>query len=89
MSKLRKKEVTNFTDNSIISQIASPHIEIEKNCCVAVEGVKSIVEYDEGTVRIDCGEIELKFIGDKLEIYSMLNDRIDICGNILSVEFFT
>ena len=89
MKILKKNQLKDYTDNNIISGISLPHIEIEKNSCVTVEGVKSILEYDEGTVRIDCGDIVVKFTGDRLEIYSMQSDRIDICGNFLSVEFFT
>ena len=67
--------------------IETPHIEIEKNHSVSIEGVKCILEYDDSSVKIECDGIELKIIGDEIEINSMLNDRIEICGKIISLEF--
>lgn len=89
MKRQNKKNLLNLNESEVIPGIASPHIEIDRNSCVSVEGVKGILEYDGSVIKIDCEDIILKFTGDAMEIDSMLSERISICGNILSVEFFT
>lgn len=89
MNGQKRKQLFNYAENDITSCVLLPHIEIERNCSVTVEGVKGILEYDGKIIKIDCGDISLKLEGDSMEIDIMLSERINICGNILSVEFFT
>ena len=75
------------TDNSAALGVSSPHIEIEKNALVSVEGYVSILEYDESYIKIECEDITVKITGDSLGLSNILSERINVTGDIISVEF--
>lgn len=82
----RKSNNILFEDNPD-SGFRLPHIEFNSNCYACVEGCKGIIEYDGSVVRINCGDILVKFCGDNLSIRALSTDRISVNGIILSVEF--
>jgi sporulation protein YqfC len=64
-----------------------PQIEFSGNKEVAIEGCKSIVEYDESMVKIRCKYVDLIFFGTKLNIQIISPQGIIIDGDISNVEF--
>ncbi len=63
------------------------HIELEGNREAVIEGCKSVLEYDDGLIRLDLGKNSIRFMGNDLVIRSLSVDRAVITGYILSIEF--
>lgn len=86
----KKNNETTYENSEIIKESIKPfpHIEIEGNTSVMVEGVKSVLEYDSDKVRIGCGMINIGFSGEKLLLINIAEDRMVIGGSIIAIEFF-
>lgn len=65
------------------------HIELEGNKEAVVEGCKSVLEYEEGIIRLDLGKNSIRFMGHGLVIRTLSTDKAVIRGTILSIEFIT
>ena len=87
MIKHNKNDTTAAKEIISVFAASSPHIEIENNKLVSIEGYMSILEYDENIIRIECENISVKITGDSLEINNIFSERINVLGNIFSVEF--
>lgn len=70
-------------------ELETPNIELCADKKVTVEGCKGIIEYNENTVRINCGRLIVKCVGDGLCICAPNSDTITVSGKILSVEYST
>ncbi|MCM1544637.1 MAG: YabP/YqfC family sporulation protein [Ruminococcus sp.] len=87
MKQNSRKPTDVFSEHSINSELTLPHIELNSNCHANVEGCKGIIEYDGTVVRINCGNVIIKFCGDDLSIRALTTDRISVNGTIFNVEF--
>lgn len=89
MSRKHTRAFSEMQKEDSFMYIGTPHIEIESNKSATVEGCKGIIEYDCDIVRINCGNIIVKFTGSCLELEALSTDRISVKGSIISVEFCT
>lgn len=71
----------------IIPEISLPHIELDSDKSALIDGCAGVVEYDEKTVRINCGNKVVKFTGCNLSIKALSVNRICVSGKIFSIEF--
>ena len=76
-----------FGEHKTDRELQLPHIELNSNYGATVEGCKGIVEYDGSVVKINCGNLLVKFCGDNLSIKALSTDRISVNGTIISLEF--
>jgi len=71
-----------------ITEIAvMPHLELIGNTKCIIEGLKSIVEYTKGKIKIDLGKYCVSFFGDDLYINSFTREGATVEGIIISLEF--
>ena len=64
-----------------------PTIDLIGNQEAIVEGCKGVLEYKEDTVRLNLGDMILKFTGRNLILKCMTSESVVVNGTILSVEF--
>lgn len=62
-------------------------IELTGNREISVDGCRGILEYDEGVVRLNLGNMIIKITGAGLTIPSMAAEQTTVTGSIASVEF--
>lgn len=70
-------------------ELEKPHIELCSDKIATIEGCKGIIEYNENTVRVNCGKFVVKCSGDALSINAPCSDTITVSGTIVSVEYST
>ena len=63
------------------------YIEMVANTCALVDGCKSVLEYDDSTVKLDLGKKSVCFRGNSLTIKSLSMEQAMVEGLIISVEF--
>ena len=68
---------------------AMPAIDLMGNKEAIVEGCKGVLEYEEDIVRLNLGDMILKFTGRDLVLKCMTSEGVVVNGYILSVEFQT
>ncbi len=71
--------------NSLLS--AMPIITLNGNAECTIEGNCSIVEYEEGIIKISFKNGFLTFLGERFNISVFSDNRIIFEGKIISVEF--
>lgn len=84
---LNSKAKNENKNEGFICETGAPHIEIDGGKICLIEGSKGIIEYSEETVRINCGNLIFQINGFDLILEGMENDRIRVCGKIISTEF--
>lgn len=81
------KHGRNTSDDSIVSYVTNPRIElIGTNQCI-VDGLKGILQYSTDKIKINLGKNSVSVLGDGLYINSFSNQGAIIEGTIISVEF--
>ena len=63
------------------------YIEMVSNTCALVDGCKSVMEYDDGKIKLNLGKNSVSFNGTGLTIRSLSMEQAMVEGFILSVEF--
>ncbi|MCB6366224.1 YabP/YqfC family sporulation protein [Intestinibacillus massiliensis] len=66
-----------------------PRIEILGDKRVLVENHKGILEYGDTLMRINCGHMVVKIVGDGLELRALSLSELAVTGKILSLEYVT
>lgn len=89
MQKKMKKRFEQISSLGINNDLSSPHIELDSNKQVIIEGCKGIIEYDDKTTKLNCGRIILKISGSCLCLNNLTNGLVIVTGDVLSVEFCT
>lgn len=80
------KKKTYKADDSIMSYVTEPRLEIiGTNQCV-VDGLEGIVEYSGDKIKINLGKYSVSFFGDELFINSFSRQGAIVEGTIISVE---
>ena len=64
-----------------------PHLELTGNRELVVEGCKSVLECDEGVVRLATGKFSVRIMGRGLVIRALTDTTAIVEGFILSVDF--
>ncbi|HHY52729.1 MAG TPA: sporulation protein [Clostridiales bacterium] len=62
-------------------------IELAGNTEAVVSGCTGVLEYDENTIRLSGGKMNVRFTGRNLQIKVLTHDSAIITGFILNVEF--
>ncbi len=75
------------TNDDIIDYIKKPHIELIGNTECIIEGMKSIIEYTKGRIKVDTGKMNVTISGDGLYINSFTPDGATVEGEIVALEF--
>ncbi|MBR6391878.1 MAG: YabP/YqfC family sporulation protein [Eubacterium sp.] len=73
--------------DSITELAVLPRLELCGNSRCVVEGLKGIVEYTKGKIKIDLGKFSVCFFGDDLYINSFTREGATVEGTIISLEF--
>ncbi|MDR1467053.1 MAG: YabP/YqfC family sporulation protein [Oscillospiraceae bacterium] len=66
-----------------------PHIEMNGNREIVVEGSKGVLDYDENIVRIDIGKMIMIFSGRNLNLKCLTQDSLIVEGFVTTIEFAT
>lgn len=66
-----------------------PRIEILGDKRVLVENHKGILEYGDTLMRINCGHMVVKIVGEALELRALSLSELAVTGKILSLEYVT
>ncbi len=69
------------------AELLAPHIDLCSNKEASVDGCVGIIEYNSALVRINCKQLIVKITGTDLTIKSDTAERINVYGNILSMDF--
>lgn len=73
-------------DDTIMTYVTQPRLEIiGVNQCV-VDGLKGISEYSQDKIKINLGKYSVSFFGDELFINSFSHQGAIVEGTIISVE---
>ena len=84
-----RKRIENLALLDTADELDKPHIELCSDKIATIEGCKGIIEYNENTVRVNCGKLIVKCCGDALSINAPNSDTITVSGTIISVEYST
>ena len=63
------------------------HIEIDGGREAIVDGCRGVLEYEECLIRLNVGDQQVKFTGQKLMIRSLTASQAQIEGSIESIVF--
>ena len=66
-----------------------PMIETDGNRSVVIAGTCSIALYSSTEMRIRCGKLTVRICGTDLELQSLDDEEIAICGLIMDISFLT
>ncbi len=69
------------------TELLTPHIDLCSNREASVDGCMGIIEYNSELVRINCKKLIVKITGTDLTIKSDTAERINIYGNIITMDF--
>ncbi len=97
LGKRKNKQKNKEKLQSVLSKMQIPtgaisncaHFEMNSNREVAIEGCKSILQYDENIIRINTGKMITSFLGRNLSIKCLTPDSLIVEGFITSIEFIT
>ncbi len=67
--------------------LSSVHTEIFSNKKIIIEGCKNIIDYKENYIKIKFKKGFFNIMGNDFVITDFNEDKIEIKGNILSIEF--
>lgn len=63
------------------------HIELNSNNELIIDGRHSVIEYSDNLIRVNTNKGIVKIIGINLEIVTMCDSCLEICGTIKCFEF--
>lgn len=86
MDKRRLKKFY-MAEDEIMPDVSLPHIDVDSNKSAVVDGCFGVIEYNSETVRINCRELIVKFVGCDLSIRAISVQKICVSGRIVSIEF--
>ena len=66
-----------------------PIVETDGNRSVVVAGKCNIALYSDSEMRISCGKLTVRICGTDLELQSLDDEEIAICGLIMEISFLT
>lgn len=67
--------------------IKLPHIELTGNREILIDGVRSINEYGETRVMLDCGKISVRITGVNVCIDRYISDTAVVSGVLTEIAF--
>lgn len=81
-----KEKMNKFSTKT--SEIMNPAtIDMISNKEAIVCGCRGVIEYDENTVKVNCGTIIVFFQGMNLSIKALSIEEIIVSGEIMKIEF--
>ncbi len=86
MLKKVKRQLDEFSPLET-AELLTPHIDLCSNKEASIDGCMGIIEYNSTLVRINCKKIIVKITGTDLTIKSDTTERINVYGNIISMDF--
>ena len=63
------------------------HIELNSNNELIIDGRHSVIEYSDNLIRVNTNKGIVKIIGINLEIVTMCDSCLEICGTFKCFEF--
>ena len=87
--KTRKNKFNFFNDDDILNTeiLNSTHTEIFSNKKIIIEGCRNIIDYQDDHIALAIKKSNINILGTEFKIMSYDEKRIEICGNISSIEF--
>ncbi len=64
-----------------------PHIEMQGNREVIIEGAKGVLEYTSDQIKLNAGSCVIRFSGSSLTIRAYSETQTEISGDILQIDF--
>lgn len=86
-ARLRRQARESFLAEDLGADV--PRIEILGDKRVLVENHKGILEYGDTLMRINCGRMIVKIVGEALELRALSLSELAVTGKILSLEYVT
>lgn len=86
MAKRIRERVSQFSD-SARADLNPLTIDLISNKEALINGCKGIIEYDENSVRVNCGKMIISFEGSELSIRALSVEEITVNGEIIKIEF--
>lgn len=84
---MKKKALKNFSDFPVEYFTGEPHLELYGNTQCVVDGLKSVLEYSGGRIKLSIGKRAVTFLGENLHIDSFTAEGAIVEGFIMSMEF--
>ena len=63
------------------------HIELLDNHEAVIEGCKCVAEYNDRFIKLNMGGRCIRFTGQNLIIRNLRPEQLNICGEILTIDF--
>lgn len=86
-AKTRQNTVQRALDIPEIARRDVPHIEMQGNREVLVDGCRGVLEYTSDQIKINAGSCVIRFCGGDLTIRAYSENQTEINGEILQIDF--
>ena len=86
-----KKSKFNFfkNDDDILNSeiVKNAYSEIYSNKKIIIDGCKNLIDYKDDYIKLQLLKGSINIVGAEFKISTFQNERIEISGNILTIEF--
>lgn len=86
-AKTRQNTVQRALDIPEMARRDVPHIEMQGNREVLVDGCRGVLEYTSDQIKINAGSCVIRFSGGDLTIRAYSENQTEINGEILQIDF--
>lgn len=76
-------------ERETLSHGGEPQIELEANRSIVIAGRCAITLYSETEMRVRCGRLTIRVMGDRLELRTLDENELSIGGLIAEVGFLS
>lgn len=86
-AKPRQSTVQQALDIPEIARRDVPHIEMQGNREVLVDGCRGVLEYTSDQIKLNAGACVIRFSGSDMTIRAYSENQTEINGEILQIDF--
>ena len=86
-AKINPSAVQQALDIPEIARRDVPHIEMQGNREVLVDGCRGVLEYTADQIKLNAGICVIRFSGEDLTIRAYSENQTEINGEILQIDF--
>lgn len=72
---------------SELPELLTPHIELCSDRRAVVDGCKGILEYSNESIKLNCKDKTVSFLGTDLSLCTLCNEQITVTGKICEISF--
>lgn len=85
--KTPSQTLSQFLDMPESAFFGTAQMEVFGNSEAVIEGCKGIIEYDQGIIRLNTGNMIVRFQGTDLELKCFNEMQTVVRGNIATIDF--